>query len=380
MQKTAVCLLSLAVVAGPVGVLAQQRSFDEVISEFALTVATEVEQDGIGGITAGVVVGSDVVWKRGFGWSDKDARVPADGETVYRVGSISKSVTAVLLMLLVQDGVLHLDDSVALHFPTIGLLADRPDGAAAISYRQLASHTAGLIREPRLPNAAAGPIEQWEEKVLASIPTTSYQTKPGEQYSYSNIGFGILGLAISRAAAKPFMELVVERIFEPLDMNTSVFVLTPELEAHLATGYANGRDSSVNAELPSLEHHGRGYKVPNGGVYSTVDDLAKFIAALTGASSATLLTPESRSAMLAIQTPGDSARGYGLGFSIQTADVEGTPLVMAGHGGSVAGYNAYITFDQASQLGVIMLRNYNRGATNLGESARDLLRQLVAAR
>jgi CubicO group peptidase (beta-lactamase class C family) len=367
-------------VAGPVGVLAQQRSFDEVISEFALRVASEVEQDGIGGITAGVVVGSDVAWKRGFGWSDRVAKVPADGETVYRVGSISKSVTAVLLMLLVQDGVLHLDDSVARHFPAIGLLADRPDGAVAITYRQLASHTAGLIREPQLPNAAAGTIEQWEEKILASIPKTSFQTKPGEQYSYSNIGFGMLGLALSRAVGEPFMELVVEQIFEPLGMNRSVFVLTPEIEAHLATGYANGQDGSINAELPSLEHRGRGYKVPNGGVYSTVDDLARFIAAMTGASSATLLTPESRSAMLTIQTPGDSARGYGLGFSIQTADVEGPPLVMAGHGGSVAGYNAYITFEPASRLGVILLRNYNRGATNLGESARGLLRELVATR
>jgi CubicO group peptidase (beta-lactamase class C family) len=349
-------------------------AFSAAIQRFENQIAADVASDDVGAITGAVLVGNAVVWARGFGWADNDLRTTAGVETIYRTGSISKTFTAVLLMQLVERGIMALDDPVVKHFPEFAQLNGPEEQVRSITFRQLASHTGGLVREPELPFAASGPLSVWESKVLASIPTTSLQSEPGTEYSYSNIGFGILGLAISRAADRSFMDLVHELIFEPLGMTQSTFALTPALEPYVSVGYANREDGTIDTEYPAREHAGRGYKVPNGGVDSTVGDLARFAAALSGASPVTILSALARREMLTIQTPEDTTRGYGLGLSIRTAD-NGVRLV--GHGGSVAGYNAHMVFDPKTKIGVILLRNYGRGNTNLGRAAQELVAELA---
>jgi len=354
----------------------KQSPFQAAISRFEAQLAQDVAEDSIGSISAGVVVGNYVVWANGFGWADIEKQTPADAETIYRTGSISKSFTAVLMMQMAEKGYFKLDDPVEKYFPKINNLADRPESAKPLTFRHLASHTSGLSREPNLQGAASGPISQWEDKILASIPKTSYLSLPEEKYSYSNIGFGILGLAVSRAAGKPFMDLVQEHIFGPLGMTRSFFILTDNHVPHLAMGYLKRGDGTVNAEFPAKEHAGRGYKVPNGGIYSTVGDLSKFVAAMTGSLSARIFSEETRNEILKRQTP-EGGGGYGLGFSIRT-DEDGFTSV--GHGGSVAGYNAGMVFHPESKIGVVIFRNYNRGKTNLGRSIRDLLKELVSVK
>ncbi len=361
----------------PVEVTAGQKvkhdPFQAAISHFEAKLAQDVAEDSVGSISAGVVVGNDVIWDNGFGWADIEKRIPAGAETIYRTGSISKSFTAVLMMQMVEKGYFKLDDPVKKYFPEMNGLAERPEDAKPITFRHLASHTSGLIREPRLKGAASGPINQWEDKISASIPKTACQSMPGEKYSYSNIGFGMLGLAVSRAVGKPFMDLIQEHIFNPLGMTSSFFILTDEHVSHLAMGYVQRRDGTVDAAFPAKEHAGRGYKVPNGGIYSTVGDLAKFVSAMTGASSEKIFSEEARQEILRRQTP-EGGSGYGLGFFRQK-DEDG--FISIGHGGSVAGYNAGMVFDPGSKIGVVIFRNYNRGKTNLGRSIRDLLKELV---
>jgi CubicO group peptidase (beta-lactamase class C family) len=361
----------------PVEVLAGKKvkhdSFQAAISRFEAKLAQDVAEDSMGSISAGVVIGNDVIWVNGFGWADIEKQIPADAETIYRTGSISKSFTAVLMMQMVEKGYFKLDDPVEKYFPEIRDLADKPEDAGLITFRHLASHTSGLIREPKLKGAASGPISQWEDKILASIPKTSYQSLPGEKYSYSNIGFGMLGLAVSRAVGKPFMDLIKENIFDPLGMTSSFFILTDEHISNLSMGYVQRRDGKVDAEFPAMEHAGRGYKVPNGGIYSAVGDLSKFVAAMTGASSEKIFSEEARKEILKRQTP-EGGSGYGLGFFRQK-DEDG--FISIGHGGSVAGYNASMVFDPESKIGVVVFRNYNRGKTNLGRSTRNLLKELV---
>ena len=349
---------------------AEQRSalpasWHPALSEFSERVAADVEEDGVGGMTVALARHGEVLWSESHGWADPDASVPATRETIYRTGSISKSVTAVLLAILAQDGVVGLDQPLAELVPEIAEMADRPPEADP-SLRQVASHTAGFAREPGLEGAATGPIEGWTARILESIPATGYRTPPGAEYAYSNIGFGILGFGLERAAGEPFMEQVTERIFVPLGMTGSTFVVGDELLAALARGHANGGDGEVNTERPAREHVGRGYKVPNGGVYSTVDDLARFAA---GVMDGPLLDDAIRAEVLSVQTPENPDSGYGLGFSIRTVDGR----VFAGHGGSVSGYTAHLLFEPATGLTVVLLRNYNRGRTPLGEAARSLL-------
>lgn len=338
------------------------------LEAFGEEISADVEADGVGGITVALARDGAVLWSGAYGWADPEAGVPATRETIYRTGSISKSVTAVLMAVLADAGTLTLETPLAGLVPEIGEMRDRPEGADP-SLRQVASHTAGFAREPGLPGAAAGPIEEWTARILESIPTTGYRSPPGTEYSYSNIGFGILGFGLERAAGEPFMEQVESRIFEPLGMTGSTFVIGDALQPRLSRGHANGRDGRVNTEQPALEHAGRGYKVPNGGVYSTVDDMAAFAAGVMGRGGRSLLSDAMRAEVLSVQTPEDPESGYGLGFSITTVDGR----VFAGHGGSVSGYTAHLLFEPATGLTVVLLRNYNRGRTSLGRAARELL-------
>ncbi len=355
----------------------QFTAFEATIAACDAEVASAVADDGAGCVTVAVFDGNEIIWAKGYGWADIEKRVAATPMTIGRTGSISKSFTAVLMMQLAERSVLDVDDPVGAYFPESDGFADRPADAAPVTFRMLASHTAGLIREPDLEGAASGPIYGWEDKILESIPNTRFQTAPLTEYSYSNIGYGVLGLASSRAAGVPFMELVTELIFSPLGMTSSTFIInTPQLAERLSVGYSRRRifdeetgeeiGIEISAEQATQEHFGRGYKVPNGGIYSTVLDLAKFAAAMMGESPVAILSDESRAKMFVPQAP---AEGYGLGFTIR-AYPDGTATV--GHGGSVAGYNAGLSFELNSKVGVAMLRT-----TSYNPPIESLLRRLV---
>ncbi len=340
---------------------------------FAEELRSDVAADGAGGIIAGVVVGGDLVWAGAWGESDREAAQPLSTNAVSRTGSISKTITAVLMMRLVDAGVIALDDRVRDVLPEVEGFSD-PIGVDPITFRQLASHTAGLEREPDWPESVVGPIELWEERVLESIPHTSYDSDPGSRYQYSNIGFGVLGLALSRAAGRPFVEMVFDEILQPLGMTGSSFVVEGSaLEPRLAQGYVL-REGRVDGRQPAAEHRGRGYKVPNGGVYSTVADLGRFLGALAGVPGLAILSEESRRELLSIQTPEDVDSGYGLGVQLRRRGAHWT----VAHGGSVAGYNAYMIVEPESSTGVVLLRNYTGGSTQLGAIAGRVLERLLA--
>ena len=372
--KLPLLVAAIGVLGQSVLVSAQSSIRDEALTAFSRQLRVDVAADDVGGIVAGVMVDGDLVWAQAFGWADRDARTPMSTASISRTGSISKSVTAVLMMRLLDEGVIGLDEPVERYLPAFASIKDRRVDAQPVTFRHLASHTAGLIREPQWPDAVVGPIELWDKRIVESLPLTAYDTVPGARYQYSNIGFGTLGLALAKAAGRPFMEMVRTEVLEPLGMTGSEFVVAgAKLEARLAAGYVIGQDGSVDGGQPAREHAGRGYKVPNGGVYSTVADLGRFMGAMSGVPGLRILSEESRQEALSIQTPENPNRGYGLGFSVQI-DEQGRKI--ASHGGSVAGYTAHMAFDPKARIGVVLLRNYGRGSTNLGTAAQGLVAQL----
>ena len=372
--KLRLLVAAIGVLGQSVLVSAQSPSRDEALTAFSRQLRADVAADDVGGIVAGVMVDGDLVWAQAFGWADRDARTPMSTASILRTGSISKSVTAVLMMRLLDEGVIGLDEPVERYLPAFASVKDRRVDAEPVTFRHLASHTAGLIREPQWPDAVVGPIELWDKRIVESLPLTAYDSVPGARYQYSNIGFGTLGLALAKAAGRPFMEMVRTEVLEPLGMTGSEFVVAgAKLEARLAAGYVIGQDGSIDGGQPAREHAGRGYKVPNGGVYSTVADLGRFMGAMSGVPGLQILSEESRREALSIQTPENPNRGYGLGFSVQL-DEQGRKI--ASHGGSVAGYNAHMAFDPEVRIGVVLLRNYGRGSTNLGTAAQGLVAQL----
>jgi len=348
-----------------------RNGLKSIIYDFENQLKKDLEDDNINtSISGAIVKGNEIVWSKAFGLSDIDNKTQADSLTIYRTGSISKSFTAFLMMQLVQEGTIELDEPIEKYLPEIRGLIGYSD-STKITFQQLASNFSGLVREPDLDDAASGPIEEWESKILLSIPKTSFQSKPGDRYSYSNIGFGILGLALSRAADKSFIEMIKDKIFKPLNMDNSFFMVPNDKLPNLAKGIRGGPVGELDMEFPNKEHSGRGYKVPNGGIYSTPNDLAKFMIANMGFSE--ILNDNSLKLMQSTKTPdGKWWQNYGIGFSLY----QDTTIATVGHSGSVAGYTTNFLFEKESQYGVILMRNYNFGNGHLNFRSLALIRKL----
>lgn len=336
------------------------------IDEFGKQLSTDLTKDNLhGSISVAIVKGEHIIWSGAFGYARMKENVAADTSTIYRIGSITKTFTATLLMQLVQEGKLKLDDPVENYLPEVKTLIGYAD-VSKITFRQLASHTSGLSREPSIKGADAGPLNEWEKKVLVCIPQTSFKGKPGGQFLYSNIGFAILGVALSRVAGMSYIQMVQQRIFNPLHMANSFFELPENKLKHLAEGMSND-EHSVNTTKPLHELKGRGYKVPNGGIFCTAIDLAKF--ATIFISNSTVLNAESLKQMQEVPPGGER---YGLGLGVYKYE----DMDLIGHDGSVPGYTSAMFIEKGSGYAVILMRNYNTGNTNLTGLSQQLLKTL----
>lgn len=344
---------------------------EKIIEDFISQVKSDLQSDNINGsISVAVLQSDDILTSDTFGYLNHNKTEVADSETLYRIGSVTKSFTGFLLVKLHQDSVLNMNDPVEKYLPEVKTIPGYVN-YTPITFKQLASHTSGLDRETRNRDANFGSVSEWEEKLINALPQTSFRSEPGERFRYSNIGYAILGLAISRAANKPYIQLIEEEILSPLNMTNTFFVVPEEKTKKLAEGMAGGPTAELNFQLPLDEHNGRGYRIPNGGLYSTISDLAEFMKACMGESK--ILNEESLDMIHTTQTPTTGLRAnYSLGFDLYSDQGINT----IGHGGSTPGYSAHFEFERNSKYGVILLRNYNFGNTNLDLRSNALLRTL----
>ncbi len=317
--------------------------------------SSEFAKDGLGSVTVGLVSDAGLVWTRSYGLADMEKKVPATSDTVYRIGSVTKQFTALMLLQLVQDGKVHLSDPVEKYFPEVNKVQGRLPGSPPITLVQLATHTSGLDREPEdTETYLKGPVADWEKVLIAALPHTRYAYEPGTRFSYSNVGYAILGAALGRAAGRPYVEYVQERIFKPLGMSHSFFEPDGQTRPRIAKGYLS-EDGKVESETSEREHQGRGYKVPNGAVYTTAGDMARFVAFELGAEAEPVLKKESleESFESLVTTNPGFTRGYGTGFQVLRLG----DAVVYGHNGGVAGYQAEAFFDRKSRVGVVILKS-----------------------
>jgi CubicO group peptidase (beta-lactamase class C family) len=340
-------------------------------SEIDSLVAAELAKRPVGSVTVGVVSGKSLVWSKSFGEADMEKKTPADADTVYRIGSISKMFAALMLEQLVEANKVHLSDPVEKYFPELKLVQDRFANAPAITLIQLATHTSGLGREPdNTDTYVTGAVADWEKTLIAALPHTHYTLEPGTRYSYSNIGYAILGAALSRAAGEPYLEYVPKHIFQPLGMTHSALERNSQMMPHLAKGYQVMGPNSVDAVTAQREHEtGRGYKVPNGAIYTTVGDLARFASFLMGQGPENVLkTPSLERFQLQSIVPANMGltSGYGIGFEVERRE----NYVAFGHSGGVAGYTSDLLMNRKTGVGVIVLSS---GAVNPGSVSRQAL-------
>jgi len=319
-------------------------------------VSAAFAKDGNASLTVGIVAGDKLAWSKSCGYADMENKVPASSDTIYRIGSITKQFTALMLLQLVQDGKVHFSDPVEKYLPEINKVKGRLAGAPPITLIQLATHTAGLQREPEHTDSyLTGPVSDWEKVLIAALGETSYEFEPGTRFSYSNIGYAALGAALGRAAGQPYTDYIQQHIFTPLGMHDTAFEPNARIRGRIARGYVIEKDSKLDWQTADHEHQGRGYKVPNGAIYTTVGDLAKFVAFEMGAGPANVLKPEALAENFdrIVTANPQLSSGYGIGFSLARKGY----LVLVGHNGGVAGYAANAFFERSSKVGVITLRN-----------------------
>jgi hypothetical protein len=162
---------------------ATAASLSGQLAQIDAMVAAELSKKPMGSVTVGVVSGNQLIWTKSYGSADMEKHLPADKDTVYRIGSVTKMFTAVMLDQLVEAGKVHLSDPVRRYFPEIALVQGKYPNAPPITLLQLATHTSGLGREPDdMDRYDQGPTADWEKMLIAALPHLHYVAEPGTLY------------------------------------------------------------------------------------------------------------------------------------------------------------------------------------------------------
>jgi CubicO group peptidase (beta-lactamase class C family) len=226
-------------------------------------------EQGFVGLAVAVVVDGQVVMSKGYG--DRDGHGGAiDGDTVFRIGSITKVVSAMALLALRDQGKLSLDDPAAKYVPELSKLVYPTSDSAPITLRQLISHDAGLPRLGSLDVSAAAPSEA---DLRQSYDGFRLQQAPGLGPHYSNVGVGSLGLVIQHASGKPYRDYVGQQILAPLGLTSAAWEASAVVPAALAL--AHGDDGKP---IAAKAHWQLGPTEAAGGLYLSANDLAKLVA------------------------------------------------------------------------------------------------------
>ena len=344
----------------------------EAIEKFTSLLTTDLQKDNLhGGISLLLLKNGEPVFQKTMGYKRASEDIATDSATIYCAGSVTKTFTATLLLQSVEEGKVKLDDPVEKYVPEIKLLKEY-NSAKLITLRQLASHTAGLPREPGLRSSFSGPVEEWQNKLLASLAQTTVEKAPGKGYVYSNLGYALLGLALERATGTPYIQLIQQKILQPLRMDNSFFSVPDIKKNNLADGTLNPEEfkmenAPARPTLQNVGHTGWGYGIPNGGLYTTPADLATFFNALLLQKK--LINEASLKEMKTVQP---SAQKYGLGLMISGDDFN-----EVGHSGAVPGYVSIFRTDLKSGYAIVVMRNYKNGKTNIDHESWKLLSKLA---
>jgi D-alanyl-D-alanine carboxypeptidase len=371
------CVIHLAFPPPPVAAVGQAPAqLTAALADLDAQLTADFAKDGIGGVSVGVVSGAALVWSKHYGYADMEEREAPTNDTAYRIGSITKQFTALALLQLVEQGKMRLTDPLEKYVPEVKQVQKKFEGTPPITLLQVATMHSGLSREPGCANHSVGPVSSWQKIVADCLPATTYANEPGTTFLYSNIGYASLGLAIERAGRQTYVDQVTERILKPLGMARSAFEPNPTIQHDLAHGYQRQNDKP-NRSAPDRELEGRGYRVPNGALFSTVNDLSKFVAWELGEGPAAILPKAVQEANYtrAFFSNAAMTSGYGVGFTITRRG----DTVMLGHGGSTAGYHSSVMVHRPTKLGVIVLRNCDSCSVDATPVSMRFLERLVAA-
>jgi CubicO group peptidase (beta-lactamase class C family) len=321
----------------------QQRWIDTIFASF--------NRKGTPGCAVGVIQKDVLTLARGYGEADIRLHRPNTSQTAFYVASLSKQFTAMSVVLLAQDGKLSLDDDIRRWVPEVPNLGK-------ITIRQLLNHTSGLRDYYTLLGITGWrPNELFTEQTLLDLVARqkALNFQPGDEFLYNNTGYALLGIVVRRASGVSLREFAAARIFKPLGMTH--------------TQFRDDHSTAIDGEAIGYLKQAGGYPVSipqldvvgDGGVFTTVEDLARWDANLDSGQIG------GKDGVTLLQTPGrlndGTVTGYALGLNV--GSLNGARMVS--HSGSYGGYQStYLRFPD-EHLSVITLCNVAVPSSRLAE-------------
>ena len=330
---------------------ATQAADAEFAYEVELIVEEERAHHGAAAISVAAVRNGEIILKYASGLADKEAERAATIHTQFPAASVSKILTAVLVMRQVEAGKLDLDEHANAYLEPAFHIRDEHGEAIPATLRQLLSHNAGL------PVSWHGIVNQGKPVPTLENYLAKGQTiirAPGKRVVYANDGFALAGYIAAQAAGLSFAEYAQEALFDPLGMTRSTFESPSNFHHSLAAAYGHwfrgGIERTTHADATPI--------APAGALITTAPDLARFaLMILNGGefNGARILTPESIAEMMLLQakTHRDMDQGFGLGFAVR----ERPGRRMIWWDGSLSGAAARFALLPDQGMGIVVLSN-----------------------
>mgnify|MGYP002640388382 CR=1 FL=1 len=312
------------------------------------------------GVAIGITNREEILHASLHGLANQEAGKRVTPETLFQIGSISKSFTSILLLQLQEQGLLNINEPVKTYLPWFEIRSEY----APITLRHLMSHTAGIIMGSDETTSAY--TETWN---LGHTKTTA---APGEYFHYSNSGYKVLGVVLESILEQNFGDILQERILSPLGMTKTTPVIRNADRARMAVGYNPFYDDrplpagGLLAPATWLESD-----TADGSICSTAEDMCIYLRSLLQ-NGVGLLAPQSFEQMIAsVVATDDGLHGEHYGLGLFTQVINGRRII--GHSGGMVGYTADMLADMDSGLGVIVLTNGPADPQKISRYALDLL-------
>lgn len=284
--------------------------------------------------------GGQVIRAQGYGLANVELQVPVKPETIFQSGSVGKQFTATAVMMLVEEGKIGLDDPLTKYFP------DAPPSWKKVTIRELLSHTAGFTDYPKSFDMRRDYTEAEQLKIVESIPLAF---APGTSWSYSNLGFLTIGILIHKVTGKFYGDFLQERIFRPLDMQTTRIISEADIVPNRSAGYRLVKGELKNQEWVSPTVN----TTADGSLYFSIMDLAKWDVALYTQELLKRSSLDEMWTVAKLNNGQPNSGHYGFGWFVVTKN--GHRVVE--HEGAWQGFETQISRYVDDKLTVVVLTN-----------------------
>jgi CubicO group peptidase (beta-lactamase class C family) len=323
----------------------------------------EMQKERIPGLALGVYRDGTILKAEGYGIANLEWDVPVKPDTIFQSGSVGKQFAATAVMMLVEEGKVGLDDPVQKYF------SDAPDAWKGIKIRNLLSHTSGLSEYENGPRTKPdGPfylrLDMSEDELYKRITAMPLDFQPGEDWSYRNTNYVLLGILIHKVTGKFYGDYLQERIFKPLGMTTTRIISDADIIPHRAAGYELVQGQLKNQEWVSPTFN----STADGTLYFTVLDLEKWDAALYSEKLLKRSSLEQMWTVMKLNNGQPNKANYGFAWDIK--QINGHKVME--HGGAWQGFTCHIARYVDDQLTVVVLTNLDAGHAQPNKIARTV--------